>query len=223
MLVYHLLPAKWGLDDLERRRVKVAEFRDLNDPFELVGVELSDQADRARFKSWRKLAVARFGMLCFSRTWRNPVLWSHYADKHKGLCLGFDVPDGLLQTVRYLRKRMPFRSLVRGTGEVTVEPGPLFHLKFKDWQYESEVRRVVQLTQASRDGDHYFWPFGGQLALRKVIVGARCGVDADQLKQALGELADTATLIQARPAFKSFGVVIQHRGLKARGGRKKDA
>jgi hypothetical protein len=43
-------------------------------------------------------------MLCFSRDWHNPVQWSHYADKHRGICLGFDVPDSLLVPVQYTKE-----------------------------------------------------------------------------------------------------------------------
>jgi len=46
------------------------------------------------------------GLLRFSRDWHNPVLWSHYASRHTGLCLGFDVPDDCLGPVSYSRKRL---------------------------------------------------------------------------------------------------------------------
>lgn len=34
---------------------------------------------------------ARFGLLCFSEVWDSILLWSHYAEKHAGIVLGFDV------------------------------------------------------------------------------------------------------------------------------------
>jgi hypothetical protein len=33
------------------------------------------------------------GLVCFSADWRNPLLWAHYSDKQKGLCLGFEFPE----------------------------------------------------------------------------------------------------------------------------------
>ena len=33
--------------------------------------------------------------------------WAHYADKHKELCLGFDIPDHSLAKVNYSEKRLP--------------------------------------------------------------------------------------------------------------------
>lgn len=213
MWVYHLLPANWALDDIKRRRLKVARFADLNDPFELLAVELPDTAARKHPDRWRELTLEKYGVLCFSKTWGNPVLWSHYADKHEGVCLGFDIPDGLLQPVQYLDERIPLETLVGAAGTVPTEPGPLFHMKFKHWEYEDEMRRVVVLAETLKDGAH-FLPFSayGDLALKEVVAGARCAVDDNRLKDALGDLVDSVTLIQARPAFKSFAVVTQQRG-----------
>ena len=45
-----------------------------------------------------------------SRSWHNPVQWSHYASKHTGICLGFDVPDEHLGEVTYSRTRLLVES-----------------------------------------------------------------------------------------------------------------
>jgi len=31
------------------------------------------------------------GFICLSGTWKEPLLWSHYADRHRGMCLGFEI------------------------------------------------------------------------------------------------------------------------------------
>lgn len=210
--VYHLLSAKHGLDDLKQRRLKVAEFRDLNDPFELLSVELSDRAARRRFAAWREKALAEYGVLCFSTSWKSPVLWSHYADRHKGLCLGFHVPDSLFLPVTYLTTRSSFSDLLppaRGSGS---RPGALFYTKFEHWQYEDEVRRVVRLNEAVRQDGLYFWPFGPDLDLMEIVAGPRCSVAKSQLQHSLGEHDRGVTLTKARLAFRSFEVVTQQRG-----------
>ena len=38
-------------------------------------------------------------MLCLSKTYKNPLLWGHYADKGKGICLGFCVNDKSKDTI----------------------------------------------------------------------------------------------------------------------------
>src|SRR3546814_15115958 len=86
-------------------------------------------------------------MRCFSLGWRNPVQWSNYADHHRGLGLGFDVPDRLLRDVQYRKSRAAV--------DATVIDAPGFDMgsfvlkaldvKFVHWTYEDEVRMIVDL------------------------------------------------------------------------------
>lgn len=46
MRVYHFLSARWGLDDLGKKRLKIATFDDLNDPFELFVFDMSNPVMR---------------------------------------------------------------------------------------------------------------------------------------------------------------------------------
>jgi hypothetical protein len=48
--VYHFVNHQYGMDDLRRRRLKVATIADLNDPFELIGPSTKDPALRAAFR-----------------------------------------------------------------------------------------------------------------------------------------------------------------------------
>ncbi|CUS37678.1 DUF2971 domain-containing protein [Candidatus Nitrospira nitrificans] len=159
--------------------------------------------------------MAQYGVLCFSRTWRNPVLWSHYADKHRGICLGFDVPDHLLKSVTYLKTRAPLAGLLQ-QGASSSDPGTLFHTKFAHWQYEEEIRRIVRLDQAVEQGGHHFWPFGAELELREVVAGSRCNLSENELRRSLGERAEGVTITKARPAFTRFEIVTQQRGFQFR-------
>ena len=82
MRVYHFLPANFALDDIEKHRIKISEIDQLNDPFELWCVSQKDKRLRIGLQRYKEEMSKRYGMLCFSRHWHNPVLWSHYADKH---------------------------------------------------------------------------------------------------------------------------------------------
>ena len=37
-------------------------------------------------------------------------MWSHYADRHEGICLGFEIPKELLSKVSYQNDRLPYQS-----------------------------------------------------------------------------------------------------------------
>ena len=107
MRVYHFVSEEYGLDNLRKQRLRIARIDELNDPFEFVGADLSDDGFRQAVESMKTHYSKTHGILCFSESWKNPVQWAHYADKHRGLCLGFDVPDKLLFKMNYRENRLP--------------------------------------------------------------------------------------------------------------------
>jgi hypothetical protein len=125
--------------------------------------------------------------LCFSADWRDPVIWAHYARKHHGFCLGFEVPDETCKRVRYVRERLIFPKT----------PGPadadaLLFTKYANWQYEQEIRVWAVLNE--RDDGLYFSKFGDHLRLAKVVAGARCQISEKVIKEELSPLAGEVTL-----------------------------
>lgn len=178
MRVYHFLPARHAVEDIEKRRLKIAQLDDLNDPFELISLELSDRAFRKVYRSFIKDMAQRFGVICFSKNWRNPVLWSHYADKHRGVCLGFDVSDQFLMKVTYAGERLSkkIRGELAHGGLNEKDMQEILTTKFKDWEYEDEVRGFLRLEDRDPETGFYFKTFCDDQVLRQVILGARCSV-----------------------------------------------
>lgn len=95
--------------------------------------------------------VKRSGVCCFSEKKKNILMWSHYANKHRGFCVEFNfqkLNDALvsynrkknkyvyLQKVIY-RKTYPQLSAINEDHMVD----SLF-IKSSDWKYESEWRAV---------------------------------------------------------------------------------
>ena len=97
MKVYHFIEERYGLEDLREERLKISLIDELNDPFEFVGVDLSNPDHYGAIKELKRGISENYGIICFSASWNDPVQWAHYADGHKGLCMGFDVPYGLLK------------------------------------------------------------------------------------------------------------------------------
>lgn len=104
MRVYYLTGAAFALSNLALRRVKVSRFSDLNDPFELLAVDLGDKDHRKAFRTTKDKINADKGLICLSESWSNPLLWGHYAEKHTGIALGFEIPEKLLNPVIYAEK-----------------------------------------------------------------------------------------------------------------------
>jgi len=208
MRVWHFVNAKYGLDDIRRRRLKIALISDLNDPFEFLAFELSSKNLRRALEGTKDTMARTKGLLCFSRDWRNPVQWSHYADRHRGICLGFDVPDSLLVQVSYTAERLAVEvdKLFDGgpIGESTMLT--LLSTKYEHWKYENEVRCFLGLEDKDPESGLYFADFSDKLRLLEVIVGARSGLSRRDITDALGSLTNVEAF-KARPAFKTFTVV----------------
>ena len=99
MRVYHVTAAQYAVINISLRRFKIARFCDLNDAFELLAAKLSDKKFRRAIKSWMEDFLKANGLLCFSKTWGNLVLWSHYADKQRGIAPGVKVADYLVEEI----------------------------------------------------------------------------------------------------------------------------
>lgn len=211
MRVYHFVNEQHGLENIRRRRVKIATINDLNDPFELLGPRSSNAEIRRRFENVKQKLAQRAGLLCFSTKWSNPVQWSHYADGHRGLCLGFDMPDAYLHRVSYSSKRLePDISALEEAGDAGAsEMRRILTTKYTHWRYEREVRCFVTLDESDRESGLYFFEFSPKLTLKKVIVGHRSPVRHNQLVDAFGSDLRGIITRKARLAFQSFSVVEQ--------------
>lgn len=211
MRVYHFLSLKYGLEDLVKRRLKIARINELNDPFELLGVSLSDSVIRRTFQKRKEEFSREHGLLCFSRDWQNPVQWSHYADKHGGLCLGFDVPNQWVKRVVYCKRRIKTSNDQTFTRHLPLDDfaTSILFTKFSHWSYEKEMRAVVPLQVCNLENGLYFEGFSDRLKLQEVIIGAASTITRSEVRSVLGKFATSITARKARLAFRSFRVVRQ--------------
>ena len=207
MRVYNLTGAQFAISNLALRRIKVSRFRDLNDPFELLGVNLADKKVRKAFRDTKEEMDKKIGLLCFSRSWKNPLLWGHYAEKHTGIALGFDVPDELLKSAIYAENLADFK-LDKKTGRPAKGVvDALIRTKFRDWAYEDEMRLFVGLHEDRLESGLYFEHFSEHLQLREVVLGPKCGLPIPGIRKLVADYEPDVTVTQARIAFTRFEVL----------------
>lgn len=207
---YHFTNNTHGLENIRRRRLKIANINELNDPFELLGVASASEEIRNRYRLLKDGLSSYMGLLCFSTKWSNPVQWSHYADRHRGVCLGFDISDAVeLQEVRYTRHRLEADedALAVEGDRATAHMMKILTTKFSHWRYEDEYRLFVKLDENGDQG-LYFYNFSEDVRLREVIIGACSSVTHDEVKIALDNMRDVE-IINAKLAFRSFNVIKQ--------------
>ena len=119
--LYHFMRVEHALQAIERRRLKIAELDKVNDPFECLAIALNSRKDEEFFLSYQRDIAKEYGVVCFSETCQDPSLWGHYADRFRGICLGFDTAfhgddeEDLIGKVNYVQKRIDtgkFRDLL---------------------------------------------------------------------------------------------------------------
>ena len=206
---YHLTSTDHAISNISLRRLKVARLSEVNDPFELFGLDCMDKRRRQALDEFKHLQDKTTGMLCFSKHWKNPVLWSHYAAGGRGIALGFDVKKtigmrGVLE-VRYENNKL--KALGDQPGPISKEFQELLLVtKFKHWEYEEELRVFLSLSEALREDRRFFFPFNQQLRLKEVVLGPQCPATPDSIRKLVHATNPGATVCKARLGFKYFEV-----------------
>ncbi len=112
------------------------------------------------------------GVCCFSTTFSSPLLWSHYGDQHRGLCIGYStdrLPVPKLHKVVYggsraIKSSTLDRALINKeqTAKDELDRDVLLR-KARGWGYEREWRLIG--NQGLQDSP---------LLLQEVTFGLRC-------------------------------------------------
>ncbi|MGG7579733.1 DUF2971 domain-containing protein [Rhizobium sp. Nf11,1] len=209
MMLYYFTKEQYALESLRDRRIKVARFRELNDPFDFIGIATVNADDLKTVKQVREKLDESTGLLCMSKSWQQPLLWGHYADSHKGICLGFEVKKSNWKKVNYRTSRPRLSSYdKKRVAELTEqELEEIGHIKFKAWEYEKEYRRLIPLGEPDMVNDLYFEDFGPDMILKMIYVGPRCKVDMDRLKKLRDSVGGTVVIHRTRPSNLYFKVI----------------
>lgn len=116
--------------------------------------------------------INSMGICCFSSNDDNILMWSHYADYHRGICLKFDIKEDIPfftipVTVNYRHLLPHYNPYQR---EDTVEH--VIRPKYAEWAYESEIR-IVKVVQWIRDNDNERVFKFKDTALKEIIFGTK--------------------------------------------------
>lgn len=112
------------------------------------------------------------GVCCFSTTYSSPLLWSHYGDQHRGLCMGYTtnrVPEPVFHKVIYggsrsIKTSVLVQAFSKGEQAAKAElDRDVLLRKARGWGYEREWRLIGE--QGLQDSP---------LLLQEVTFGLRC-------------------------------------------------
>lgn len=205
--LYYLTGPEHAVSNIVFGRLKISRFSELNDPFELLGQNFADRAVREIVREHKHEFNEQKGVICFSEDWVDPVLWSHYAARHRGVALGFDVDRDWAKEVQYSAARLKL-TLAKGAKTITDELANfLVFTKYESWRYEREWRVICELKRSEQEGGLYFAPFDKKLKLTEVILGPLCDLDLTRIRTLVDYHHDDAITYKARLAFRSFRII----------------
>ena len=231
--LYHFLPAKFAIEAIEKRRLKAADLDQANDPFESLVVAFNSREQEYIFLDYRKVVLGRYGMVCFSQSYQDPLLWGHYADSLKGICLGFyavlynDDTRDVIKKVKYVPQRIDARafnilmSWIAGNRDpllldkVQSQIKALMHTKSWNWEYESEWRSWIRKEYQDPVSNLFFFTLDNiRLKLREILIGFRCM--EEDMKPKLDELVsrypDPPKILYTQASLRHFAIEIRRCG-----------
>ena len=201
-----------GVDAIVHKRILTSSPETMNDPFEwrpAVNEHVTKDDCKTAFPEaspealFHELAISEarryqdqfpnesarhYRMICLSAEQRIALLWSHYADKHRGFAVVVNTSElikagnAFAIDVSYdpRRPQIPHPWKDNRIKENLVET---FHYKSKEWDYEKEIRLLVPLEhlEAVETNLGLFLPVPGAV-FAKVIFGPLC---SDRLKMLL--------------------------------------
>lgn len=171
---------KGCLELLLNRELWFATPASLNDPFE--GEASFNEvlnavwehypfpsSQREKYKRKIEEQLAKTGICSFSKARKNQLMWSHYADEHRGVCIGFKEhilrPEGSSIApidVTY-QDEYPFEEIIErfkyfeqlpGENNVDSVAGDILYsilgTKYSSWRYERERRLVFYRSEAKQ-------------------------------------------------------------------------
>jgi hypothetical protein len=225
--IYRFLDCDAALKTLEAGRFRVGLLSKFNDPFEwklgLTGITTQEEQKTAeKLKSEHQPWLESWmGIMCFSDSVSDPVLWSLYAEKHRGVAFEVkyawnDKEENLFKMV-YSDERpvLDFHQL-RKHHNLTEREEYLKSLldrlrkqKSMGFSFEREYRLAIDLRDRKHcqcnDGN-YDWQLPDN-SLKRVILGFRCPLEESTVRKLLDKngFVDTQ-VVKAKMCSETYAI-----------------
>ncbi len=140
-----------------------------------LGLYLNSDASLDFLKDILKANLARSGVMCLTSSMQNTLMWSHYADSHRGYCVEYEVSaidiamnGGKIYAydVQYSSKigNIPIFDFFISPYEATKR---YYSTKSIDWAYEDEIRLIHLDTKGAKV------PMPSSMNARALIAGCQ--------------------------------------------------
>ncbi|SHI86706.1 Protein of unknown function [Hymenobacter daecheongensis DSM 21074] len=181
-----------------------------NDPFDC-DTKTIDFTTTASIKPIRKPErlfrerINNIGVCCFSRNNSSILMWSHYANSHRGFCLEFisDIPDGIHPLdVHYTSDFQTLNFHLFADDSIA----NMIYTKSSQWAYEEELRLLGTNLKNNEQRKMSF----NKSSLKSVYLGVNCELSTlDKIKEILSHKYKNTKLFQAKKVNNKFALEFQ--------------
>jgi hypothetical protein len=149
------------VDIILKNRLYAAKYSDLNDPMEghyLYSPNNSPKEIIEKIKGRKK----QLRIVSLSRTSNNYLMWSHYADGHRGIVIGVEINKSKynVKSVKYINKLINLNDIMDVSIKDFAEK--VLIQKLALWEYEQEERAFID------DGSTFI-----DVEIKEVIIGRK--------------------------------------------------
>lgn len=222
---------------LEQAYIYHSKVMDFNDPFDCNARLLDKISRKDSYAIEAELPVVDFikhiGIACFSKNNSSILMWSHYADKHQGICIEYNSFELNAGSKRYFTDSIDsfhqnllkyssnvfdkiyevkyFDELARHTAMLSRKGfsrtvNRLFLTKYVDWKYEQEVRRIIYLKTPDSVDDRKFHHSPDLIVAIYIGVHASDSTIVKIRKIVKEKYNNTVKLYKASLSNKTFGI-----------------
>lgn len=168
---------------LENGELKFTKPSEFNDPFDCCPTQLGEvpvgsfphAAGDMMNKSIQSMSSLMHGIACFTPHPNKMLMWSHYGDQHRSVCVGFDRRVLLDNPPKNSEGNPLYENVVKveytknRPDEGSIEQ---YYHKSEEWEYEDEHRIISGAKKGHPMWGEGVWPVPPE-SIKEIILGAR--------------------------------------------------
>ena len=182
----------YSLSDLINNEITVSPSKNMNDPFdsiinlwgtkELLAKTCKEPKHIKNLsKSFDYFRIRSFCNGKTTKALKNLLMWSHYADEHRGFCIKYNLSKHFIkQDENDSFEHMFLKPIIYRKDKdkvdisemTTINSDLAFATKHRSWKYENEVRLIVY--NPNKEEDFYGIPLDKESCIEAIYFGCKC-------------------------------------------------
>ncbi len=129
-------------DIIKTGKFYFSDWDKMNDPMEGYFSYLNDKEGQGKELADEIAGEkGKYKICSFSDSWDNILMWSHYADNHKGVCIEVEVSEDKVKEITYIEKIPSMEEILNKNQDDKAKTAKaILSTKLNQWEYENEWR-----------------------------------------------------------------------------------